>query len=458
MKVRCALNMALVTTFGACGDVVRNVMGCPEPVDDPLRAEIVGYAKRISDHFLPTTNAYHDIWVDYQKVTNGATEDESDPVYGDVYLPRKFKIGISAPGDNCIDVYSQDIGIVPEVKGDKLAGFTVLVGGGLGRTYGKANTYPRVGTPLGFVTPERLEPVVEAIVKTQRDLGNREDRRQARMKYLVDRIGMETFRAEVEARLGAPLDAPHPITWRTLDDHLGWHPQAKGTWYVGLFVENGRIKDEGERRYKTGLRKIVETYHPGVRLTNQQNIILSDISTKDRAGVRKLLKEHGISPVEELPTILRNSMACPALPTCGLALTDSERTLPGLVRALHTELEKLDLQNDQISLRMTGCPNGCARPYLGDIGLVGRSASLYSLYLGGDFMGTRLNDLLTDTIKFEEVLPTLVPILAKYKAERLQGESFGDFSHRIGMDALRALTGVKLTPVRQTAATEQADD
>jgi sulfite reductase (ferredoxin) len=433
------INDALLSTLAACGDVNRNVMACPAPVASRAQAQVEAIAHRIAMHLTPRSQAHHEIWIDGERIhTVEATEDEAEPIYGPTYLPRKFKIGIAFPGDNCIDVYTQDIGLVAELDGERLVGFTLLIGGGMGMTHGKAETFPRLGTPLCFVAPEDVLPAVEAIVTIQRDHGDRQNRKHARMKYLVEDRGVAWFRAEAERRLGRPLADPHPIVWEGVDDHLGWHRQADGRWFLGLFVENGRIKDAGDLRLRSGLRAAVERFQPGIRLTGQQNILLTDIPARQRAALKALLADHGIAtdPVEA--GVRRFAMACPALPTCGLALAEAERALPDLVSQIEADMRALGMDGERLSVRMTGCPNGCARPFMGDIGIVGRSKDLYNIYVGGDWPNTRMNTLYADAVRLSDLAATVRPLLALWRDQRQPGETFGDYCHRSGIEDLRA--------------------
>jgi sulfite reductase (ferredoxin) len=425
-----AVNEAHVTTLGACGDISRNVMACPAPGSDAVREQVSRLARELSDHLLPRTLAYQEIWLNGEKAVS--IGEETEPFYGPTYLPRKFKVAFALPGDNCVDVYSQDLGLVPIARGDVLEGFTVLVGGGMGVTHGMEKTYPRVGTPLGTVAPDQLLAVAEAIIAVQRDNGNRSDRKRARLKYLLDERGVEWFREQVEERLGWRLNDPAPIGAWEVDDHLGWHEQGDGQWFLGVHVENGRVIDSGSARMRTALRSLIEQYKPDVRLTAQQNILLTDIDAADRPAIDALLAEHDVRPAESLSPTFRAAMACPAMPTCGLALAEAERALPQVIRALEAELDRLGLGEERISVRMTGCPNGCARPFLGDIGLVGKTADHYQIYLGGDFEGTRLNRLFAEMVHEDEVVSTLSPIFSSFRDERVADESFGDYCNRTG--------------------------
>ena len=434
-----AINDALLTTLAACGDVNRNVMACPAPVGDCTHRQIEDISQRIALHLAPRSRAYHEIWIDGEQVKTEEQpqEEETEPIYGATYLPRKFKIGIAAPGDNCIDVYTQDIGLVPALKEGHLEGFTVLIGGGMGMTHNKAETYPRLATPLCFVTGDEVLAVVEAIVKVQRDYGDRQNRKHARMKYVVEERGIAWFRNEVEQRLGYSLQDPHSISWQHAEDHLGWHRQEDGRWFLGLFVENGRIKDDASIRLRSGLRHAIEEFRPDIRLTPQQNILLTDLDETQRAPLTALLASYGIAVDPENVGTRRFALACPALPTCGLALAEAERVLPSIIDQIETELQALGMENVPLSIRMTGCPNGCARPYMGDIGFVGRTKDVYNIYVGGDMLNTRMNTLFAASVHVRDLAATLRPLLALWKEKRLTEECFGDFCFRVGVENLQ---------------------
>ena len=440
-----AINEALMTSLGGCGDQVRNVMSCPAPIQDALRADLGQALPGLVSGLTPTTGAYHQIWIDGEEVTDGAGtharglgEAEADPLYGTRYLPRKFKVGLAVEGDNCVDIYSHDLGFVAmRAPGGGLAGFDVLVGGGLGRTNNKPDTYPAVGRPLAFVSTAQLVETARAVVAVQRDFGNRSDRRHARLKYLLAERGLPWFREQVQSRVPFQLESPRPLRWEPLDDHLGWHEQGDDRLFYGLFVENGRIQDAGEARLKTALRRIVEEHRPVLWMTAQQNLIIADVEPAQRDGVERLLTDHGVALTEEVSQTVRNSMACPAIPTCGLAVAESERVLPALSRRIERLVAELGLAGERISFRMTGCPNGCARPYLGDVGFVGTTLGKYDVFLGGDFLGTRLNTLFAHNVPLEEIPALLHGPLAAFAAERKPGEGFGDWCDRAGMEALR---------------------
>lgn len=431
------INEKLVTTLGACGDNVRNVMACPAPFHDREKMEISKYAKAVSDQFLLRGGAYQEIWLDGEKMHLPEPLGE-EPIYGKVFLPRKFKIAIAFPEDNCIDVYTHDLGIVPEITNGELKGFNILVGGGLGMTHGVATTYPRLGTHFCFVKPEELLAITKAIVLVQRDHGNRADRKRARMKYLIDEKGMDWFRAEVESRFGKKTDSPHAIHWQAIENHLGWNQAADGKWVLGLFIENGRVKDEGAFRLKSGLRAVVEKYRPKIYLTAQQDILLSGFEENQKKEAEDFLRGYGIKMPWEYSTVRRDAIACPALPTCGLAITESERALPGIIDTLEKKIKDLGLEEERIMIRMTGCANGCARPYNAEIAYVGRTVGTYAVYLGGSLSGNRLNTLFADKVPSAQVAASVYPALEAYKNYREKKERFGDFCVRYGIEKLRA--------------------
>lgn len=431
------INESLLSTLAACGDVNRNVMACPAPTANRAQARVQEIAHQIAMHLAPRSHAYHEIWIDGEKVETVETPEEVEPIYGPTYLPRKFKIGVAFPGDNCVDVYTQDIGLVAHLEGDELVGFTILIGGGMGMTHGKKETFPRLGTPLGDVSVAQVLPVVEAIVTVQRDYGDRQNRKHARMKYVVEEQGIAWFRAEVEQRSGYTLHDPRPIRLHDVEDHLGWHQQGDGLWFLGLYVENGRIKDTANRRLRAGLRHAIEQFRPGIRLTGQQNILLTDLTDAQREPLETLLHDYGIATEPHKAGVSRFAMACPALPTCGLALAEAERALPGIMQQIEADLTELGLAGEPLSVRMTGCPNGCARPYMGDIGIVGRTKDIYNIYVGGDWANTRLNALYAPSVHRKDLAETLYPLFVLWRDERLPQETFGDFCHRLGVEDLQ---------------------
>jgi len=435
-----ALNDALVTTLGACGDVQRNVMCCPAPLPGGLRDQALAVARRVSQHLLPRTGAYHEIWLNGEQVGSGPPVAQSDPIYGGRYLPRKFKTAIAFPDDNCTDVYSNDLGFLAipaaDVR-DRLAGFNVLVGGGLGMTHGKKVTYPRLADPLGFAAPEQVVEVAEAVITVQRDYGDRSDRRHARLKYLLDDRGLEWFRAQVEQRLGRPLAPPAAVRVSDVHDHLGWHDRGGGRSFYGLFIENGRLRDTDDSRLRTAVRRIVHLLGTGVHFTPQQNLLFTGIDHGQRATLESVLADHGVRSADAVSTVRRWSMACPALPTCGLALAEAERVLPGVIDELERELRSLGLGDVRLTVRMTGCPNGCARPYTADLAFVGRSADKYTIFVGGSVLGTQLAEPYADLAPRHRLVAAVRPLLERFRAERSPDEGLGDFCRRAGLDGLR---------------------
>ncbi len=431
------INVNLLTTLAACGDVVRNTTCCPAPLAG-VRDELQAYARVLSRKLKPRARAYYEIWMDGEKAVAAQPAGDEEPLYGDAYLPRKFKIGFAPPGDNCIDVYTNDLAFVPVVSDGAIRGFTVLAGGGLGLSPGVKTTHPRLADPICTITPDLLERTAEAAVTIHRDFGNRQNRKFARLKYVLDEWGVGRFRAELEARVGAPLADPQPLYWTNETDHLGWHEHGPDSWFLGLYVPNGRVKDDEKTPLRTCLREIIARYKPSVRLTPQQNILLGGIRERDRAAIEASLRWFGVEMPSRLLPIVRDALACPALPTCGLAITEAERAMPDLLGQIQSALEASSLDREPVVVRVTGCPNGCARPYTAEIGIVGQSVGLYSLYLGASHLGTRLGFAFTDNIRGHEIGLTLLPLFGLFRRERQPGERFGDFCNRIGRDALRA--------------------
>jgi sulfite reductase (ferredoxin) len=422
------VNHRLMTTLAACGDVNRNVMGCPAPVDDEAHLAVRAAARGIAEQLRPASRAYHEIWLDGERQVS--TEDE-EPFYGDGYLPRKFKTGVALASDNCVDIWSQDVGLVAITDGRSVRGYNILVGGGLGMTHHKADTTARLAQPLGFVEPEHAVEAVRTVAAIFRDHGNRADRRHARLKYLVAEWGIEKFRAEFQRRIGFTLAPPVELPALPYHDHLGRHRQPDGRWFYGVFVQSGRITDVGAHRLKTALHEIVTRFRPGVRLTGQQNVLLTDLDDAAVKSIETILRAHGVTPPHELSATRRFSMACPALPTCGLAVAESERAMPDILDRFEAELTALGLRDEPLTIRMTGCPNGCARPYTADIAFVGRSLGLYNVYLGGGLGGDRVVDLYRADVQVDDLLDAVRPLLARWAAERSPGEGLSDFYQRL---------------------------
>ncbi len=427
-----AINKSCLDTLAACGDVNRNVMCNPNPYESVLHAPAQKLAEDISAHLSPRTSAYHEIWIDDEQVAGGKEEEDVEPIYGKLYLPRKFKTVVAIPPSNDVDIFAHCLGFIAIAENGKLTGYNVTVGGGLGMTHGDVETFPRTADVMAFCTPEQAVDVAEKIVIVQRDNGNRDERKNARFKYTVERMGVTKIRSEVERLLGYKLQDAKPFTFTSTGDRYGWVKGVDGKWHVTLFIQNGRVKDTPEWKMKTGLREIAKVHKGDFRLTNNQNVIIASIDEKDKPQIEKLLKEYKLDSFDQ-SGLRRNSMACVALPTCGLALAESERYLPDLVTELEEEFEKAGLRNDDVVIRMTGCPNGCARPYLAEIGFVGTGPNKYNLYLGAAFNGSRLNKLYRESVDDKEIRTILKPMIHAYAKERNEGESFGDYVIRKGI-------------------------
>jgi sulfite reductase (NADPH) hemoprotein beta-component len=424
------VNRALMSTIAACGDVNRNVMCNPNPNQSPLHAEMYEFAKKISDHLVPQTSAYHEIWLDKQLVASG--EKDEEPIYGKTYLPRKFKIGLAIPPHNDIDVFANDLGLIAIEENGRLIGFNIAVGGGMGMTFGNNATYPRLATVIGFCPKEQVIEVSEKIVITQRDLGNRSDRKNARLKYTIDRIGIEQFKEEFHNRLGYKLQDAKPYAFESNGDAYGWAQGTDGKWHLTLFIEGGRVKDTETLKLKSALRSVAEVLQGDFRLTGNQNVIIANITAGQKKQIEKILKEHQVLPDKKLTGLRLNSLACVALNTCSLAFAEAERYLPRLIDKLDEIVINNGIEKEPIVVRMTGCPNGCARPYLGEIGFVGKAPGRYNLYLGAGFSGDRLNKLYRENLNEQEILDALKPILEDYAKTRQTDERFGNFMIRKG--------------------------
>lgn len=432
------INQSLLTTLAACGDVNRNVMCNPNPEQSEVHAEVFRWSEQITKHLAPRTPAYHEIWLDGEKIVDSLEiakvegEDPVEPIYGPVYLPRKFKIGITVPPSNDVDVYSQDLGYIAIVEKGKLVGFNVTVGGGMGMTHGDTNTYPQLGRVIGFITPDQVLAVAEKTVTIQRDYGNRSVRKNARFKYTIDRHGLEWFVDELQERLGWELQPARPFHFENTGDRYGWQKDKNGRWNLTLYINSGRIADKDGLQLKTGLREIAKIHTGDFRLTANQNLMIAGITTAKKKQIVELLGQYGISEAGNYSALRRSSLSCVALPTCGLAMAEAERYLPTLIEKLEPIVNDLGLRDDEINIRMTGCPNGCARPALGEIAFIGKSPGKYNMYMGAGFSGDRLSKLYRENVGEEEIIDTLTPILKHYAAEREKGEHFGDFVVRTG--------------------------
>ncbi len=437
-EVIAAINHSGLTTMGACGDVVRNTMSPAAPVKNAIVDDAQSLAEEMSRRFLWRSAAYTDIWLDGEKLDLTTACDqpagEEDPLYGKVYLPRKFKIGIAVQPENDVDVYSQDMGFVPHVVDEKVQGYTITVGGGFGMSHGQLSTRPFLGQPLGYVARPHVVAVAEAVIRTQRDLGNREERKLARMKYLVQKLGIDAFREEVKSRANGSASAIEPaksLRFETVEDRLGWHEQGDGKLYCAVHVSMGRVVDrDGGPQYRTAFREIVDTLGCGVIITPNTNIIFADISPADREKVDAILAEHAVPHAGGMTAVRRVAHACVALPTCGLSLSESERVLPSLLDKVDAILTELGIAQEPILIRMTGCPNGCGRPYNADIGLVGRAPGKYALFIGGSIRGDRLAGLEQKVVAFDEIPNVLRPILEDFAKNRQPNERFTDFWSR----------------------------
>ncbi|MGW7831869.1 NADPH-dependent assimilatory sulfite reductase hemoprotein subunit [Staphylococcus xylosus] len=425
------INQSLLDTLAACGDVNRNVMCNPNPYQSDVHSEVNQIASDISRHLSPKTQAYHEIWLDGEKVLD-TSDEEPEPLYGKTYLPRKFKIGIAVPPSNDIDVYSQDIGLIAILENDELIGFNITVGGGMGMKHGDTATYPQVGRLIGYFPKEEVVDVCEKILTVQRDYGNREVRTNARFKYTVDRLGVDWIKNEINNRLGWELEEARPYHFDDNGDRYGW-TEGSGQWHYTLFVQNGRVKDTEEYKLKTALRNIAEIHTGDFRLTPNQNLVIANVSADKKPEIEKIIAEYGITDGENYTGLRRNSMACVAFPTCGLAMAESERYLPSLISKIENLLDEAGLNEEEITIRMTGCPNGCARPALAEIAFIGKGPGKYNMYLGGGFTGDRLNKIYKENIGEAEILESLKPILIQYAKERNEGEHFGDFVVRAGI-------------------------
>ncbi|MCG8488888.1 MAG: assimilatory sulfite reductase (NADPH) hemoprotein subunit [Chromatiales bacterium] len=422
------INQVMIDSIGGCGDVNRNVLCNPNPHNSSLHREVHQWAKRISEHLLPKTRAYHEIWLDGEAVAGG----ESEPLYGETYLPRKFKTAVAIPPHNDVDVYTNDLGFVAIADADRLLGFNVLAGGGMGATHDDNTTFPRLADELGFISPEDTLAVAEAVVTVQRDFGDRVSRRHARLKYTIERMGLSAFKAEVEKRAGIRFDALKPVKFTSQGDRYGWVEDSTGQWHLTLYIENGRIADTPEATLMSGLREIAAIHQGDFRITPNQNLIVASVPEPQKDRIEQLARQHGLLSDRQSPTRLA-SIACVALPTCPQAMAEGERYFPELMNRIEQITDNYGIDKNAIVMRMTGCPNGCARPYVAEIGLIGKGPGRYNLQLGGDGIGLRLNRLYRKNLNEHELLKTLDSLFKLYAEKRLANEGFGNFTIRYGL-------------------------
>lgn len=425
-----SFSQAGLDSIATCGDINRNVSCTSHPGESPIHAQVFAYADKISSYLMPKTKAYYEIWLDEEKIAE--KNEEEDPLYQDRYLPRKFKIGIAIPPNNDVDVFTNDLGLVAIIENNELKGFNIAIGGGLSTTHGNASTYARLGTTIGFVdTEEKVMRAIYEIITVQRDFGNRSDRKLARLKYTLDKMGVDAYRAEVEKRTGFKLEPARPYEFTQRADRYGWLQNAQGVWYYTLFVENGRVLDDEKLALKTALLEVAKTGRCNFLFTSNQNMIISDVADKDKATINEILERFKIIEHTEAASHLRkNAIACVALPTCPLALAEGQRYLPTLISKIEPLVVKYSLQDEGIIMRMTGCPNGCGRPYAAEIGFVGTAVGRYNLHIGGDNEGERLNTLYKESLDEAGLLAELDILFAAFKKERKGKENFGDFSYR----------------------------
>lgn len=442
------INESLMTTLAACGDVCRNVMATAAPINDAIHAQIRKTAHEIAADLRPATKAYFEIWVDGERQVS---THEEEPFYGETYLPRKYKVGVTIQGDNQIDIYSYDAGLIGIIEDDQLIGYNLVAGGGLGMSHGRENTFAQIAEQIGFVKIEDGVAAVRNLASIYRDFGDRTNRKQARLKYLVDKMGIEAFREEFCRRADFDLQPWREIPPVEIQDWLGLHRQDDERFFYGVFVENGRIKDTDETKMRTAFRKIATELKADITLTAQQSILFNNLSEEQVTQLESILREHNVPLLNEISNARRFSMACPAMPTCGLAVAESERVAPQLITEIEGLLESLELDDTQLTVRMTGCPNGCARPYTADIAFVGRRPGIYHLFVGGRLQGDRMADLYAADIKIEDAIEVLKPLLTRYATNRNPGEGLGDFYQRLieNTQPRKRLTG------KETATFEQ---
>ncbi|GJL85304.1 MAG: sulfite reductase subunit beta [Micavibrio sp.] len=438
------VNAAMMTTFGGCGDVVRNVMADVSPVNHPIHQELVDTARKISDATLPATRSYHEIWVDGEK--QKTAEEPVDPLYGKQWMPRKFKFALTLPEDNTVDVLTNDVGLIAVVENEEIIGYNVYLGGGFGMKHNNEKTYPRIASPIGYVPKKDVMEICKASISLQRDHGDREDRQHARLKYLVEEKGVEWTKSTLDEYFGREIEDIRPLPPLQVKDHLGWHEQGDGLWYLGLPVTSGRIRDEGDEKLRSAIREVVSTFQTPLVLMPTEDVLFCNIKEDDKEKIEATFRTHNVALKEDHLPVELFAMSCVALPTCGKALAEGERARVPIVSMVTDVLKKYNLEQEKISVRITGCPNGCSRPYTGDIGIVGRAPDLYAVFVGGDFEGTRLSIKVADKVKTDNLGDFLDPFLAAFASERSKdNEGFGDFCNRLGqtrLEELAAISGV----------------
>ena len=428
------INESLLSTLAACGDVSRNVLAPPTPAYTKAREQVFADCHKVAMMLAPQTKAYHSIWIEGVQLNleDEANKNFVDPLYGKTYLPRKFKVAFAIPPVNDLDVLTNDVGLIAIVENDQLIGYNLCIGGGMGRSHGNEATYPRLADVIGFFAPDKLVDVVKAVLTIHRDFGDRTDRKHARLKYVIAERGVDWARAEIEQRANLTLAPNQPYQFTTTSDLLDWRKAVDGSWFLGLFVETGRVKDAGGYKLKTGLRHVADSF-PNVefRLTANQNIIIANVADGDKHAINTLLAAYGVKTENQTTVLHAASMACPALPTCGLALAESERMFPGLVDRIEKLCAEVGLAGEEIIIRSTGCPNGCARPYMAEIAFVGKAPGRYQVWLGADATGTRLNRVWKDMMKEADIETEFRPVLSRFAKDRNAGERFGDWCDRV---------------------------
>lgn len=449
------VNKVLLSTLGGCGDVVRNVITCPAPIRDNIHTTLESACFTLAKHLAPKTQGYWDIWLDGEKMENYPfipSPAENEPLYGDTYMPRKFKVAIGQPEDNCMDVLCNDIALLALFDGQELQGYNIAIGGGLGMNHNNPKTYPYLAKPVAFIKPQQLINGVESIIKLQRDHGDRADRKHARLKYLVAEKGLGWCKETMESYFGSVFDAPLPVKKWAVEDHAGWHAQGDGKWFLGVPIPSGRIGDDIHGvNYRSALREVISIYKMPLVLTLDQNIILSNVEANEKQAIVDILHKHGVRLREDMTDLSRNFLACVSLPTCGKALAEAERVQHPLESTLQKLMDTHGIGKDKIAVRIAGCPNGCPRPYVGDIGIVGRTPEHYSIYVGGDFEGTVLNEKIFDKVPFDNIGTALEPMFVSYKQNRKSGEGFGDFCRRLGIDAIKKNAAASLSQYKWAA-------